>query len=86
MPITASANIQGAKAIVAWGKSGRQKRRNPYVPIFSSTPARITLPGVGASVWASGSQVWNGHIGTLMAKASAKARNMRFCARPAGRT
>ena len=56
------------------------------MPIFSSTPARITLPGVGASAWASGSQVWNGHIGTLMAKASAKARNMRFCARPAGST
>src|SRR5436853_6629543 len=30
--------------------------------------ARITDPTVGASVWASGSQVWNGNIGTLMAK------------------
>ena len=30
--------------------------------------ARITEPTVGASVWASGSQVWNGNIGTLMAK------------------
>src|SRR3954467_4505648 len=29
---------------------------------------RITEPTVGASVWASGSQVWNGNIGTLMAK------------------
>ena len=36
-------------------------------------PARITLPAVGASVWASGSQVWNGHKGTLMAKAEPKA-------------
>ena len=30
--------------------------------------ARITEPTVGAWVWASGSQVWNGNIGTLMAK------------------
>ena len=30
--------------------------------------ARITEPSVGASVWASGNQVWNGNIGTLMAK------------------
>ena len=44
------------------------------MPIFRSTPARITLPAVGASTWASGSQVWKGTIGTLMAKASAKAR------------
>ena len=28
---------------------------------------------MGASTWASGSQVWNGHIGTLMAKARAQA-------------
>ena len=52
------------------------------MPIFSSTPARITLPAVGASTWASGSQVWNGNSGTLIAKASAKARNMRSCPRP----
>src|SRR3546814_9656752 len=28
----------------------------------------MTEPWVGACVWASGSQVWNGNIGTLMAK------------------
>ena len=56
------------------------------MPIFRSTPARITLPAVGASTWASGSHVWNGNIGTLMAKASAKAKNMRSCARPPGST
>ena len=38
------------------------------------TPARMTEPAVGASVWASGSQVWNGHIGTLIAKARKSAR------------
>jgi len=34
---------------------------------------------VGASTWASGSQVWNGHIGTLIANASAQARNSQVC-------
>ena len=45
------------------------------MPSFSMTPARITEPAVGASVWASGSQVWTGKSGTLTAKAMAKARN-----------
>ena len=40
---------------------------NPYVPIFSRIPAKRTEPTVGASVCASGSHVWKGHIGTLMA-------------------
>ena len=31
-------------------------------------PARMTEIGVGACTWASGSQVWKGKIGTLMAK------------------
>ena len=51
------------------GSSGSEKRMKPYVPIFSRTPARMTEPAVGASVCASGSQVWNGNIGTLIAKA-----------------
>ena len=29
----------------------------------------MTEPAVGASVWASGSHVWNGNIGTLIANA-----------------
>ena len=45
------------------------------MPSFSMTPARITEPAVGAWVWASGSQVCSGKIGTLTAKAMAKARN-----------
>ena len=43
-------------------------RTKPYVPSFSRIAARMTEPCVGASVWASGSQVWNGNIGTLTAK------------------
>ena len=45
------------------------------MPIFSMTPARMIEPAVGASVWASGSHVCSGNIGTLMANATAKARN-----------
>src|SRR5882724_11800278 len=54
------------------GSNGSEKRMKPYVPIFRRTPARMTEPAVGASVCASGSQVWNGNIGTLMAKAKKK--------------
>ena len=49
------------------------------MPIFSSTPARITEPAVGASTCASGSQVWNGNSGTLIANASANARKNQNC-------
>jgi hypothetical protein len=54
---------------------------NPYVPIFSSTPARITDPAVGACTCACGSQVWKGKMGTLMANASAKAKKSSPCSR-----
>src|ERR1044071_7330707 len=61
------------------GSSGSEKRRNPYVPILSRTLARITEPAVGASVCASGSQVWNGNIGTLTAKPTKNAQNTHHC-------
>ena len=32
----------------------------------------MTEPAVGASTWASGSHVWKGNIGTLIAKAKKK--------------
>jgi hypothetical protein len=42
-------------------------------------PAKITEPAVGAWTWASGSQVWNGNIGTLIAKeAKNKAKNNKL--------
>ena len=37
--------------------------------------ASTTEPPVGASTWASGSQVCTGHIGTLTANARKKAKN-----------
>ena len=42
-------------------------------------PARITEPAVGASTWASGSQVWNGHIGSLTAKEAKSASHSQIC-------
>src|SRR5262245_65431366 len=84
MPTTASAKASGPNVRLASGKRGRQKRRKPYVPIFKRTPARITLPGVGASTWASGSHVWKGKRGTLIAKDRAKARKMRHWTGQAG--
>src|SRR6185312_11439823 len=76
---TDSENISGANIALACGSIGTEKRRNPYAPIFSSTPARITDPAVGASTCASGSQVCTGHIGTLTANEARKARNSQVC-------
>src|SRR4029077_10093393 len=67
------------RAAASCGKSGSEKRMNPYVPIFNKTPDRVTDPAVGASVCASGSHVWNGNIGTLIANAKKNAQNKRTC-------
>src|SRR5271166_6020334 len=71
--------MNGARYADAFGSIGTEKRRNPYPPIFRSTPARITEPAVGASTCASGSQVWTGHIGTLTAKDAKKASHSQYC-------
>src|SRR6267143_389480 len=75
IPMMASRATHPAARCEAPGKSGRQKRIMPYVPIFSMTEASITEPAVGASTCASGSHVCNGNSGTLMAKATKNARN-----------
>src|SRR6267142_5171864 len=69
--------IAGANVWAAPGKSGIANRIIPYAPSFRRIAARITEPAVGAWTWASGSQVWNGNIGTLIAKARKKARNAK---------
>src|SRR4029079_12017791 len=79
MPTTARNPRYGAKNVAASGNSGNANRTRPYVPIFNSTPARITEPAVGAWTCASGSQVWNGNTGTLIANATANARNPQNC-------
>src|ERR1700722_9539360 len=72
-------NTSGANISVADGNIGSEKRRKPYPPILSRMPARITEPAVGASTWASGSQVWTGHIGILTAKLAKKASHSQVC-------
>ena len=69
------------KARVASGNSGKPSFMKPYVPILSSTPARITEPAVGASTCASGSHVCSGTIGTLIANENANAASIQDCAR-----
>ena len=73
--MTASVRNSGEAQWAASGNRYSPKRSRPYVPSFSITPARITEPAVGAWVWASGSHVCNGKIGTLTANATAKAKN-----------
>jgi len=80
--MTASTRSNGARSTAACGKNGIAKRKNPYAPIFSMTPASTTEPAVGASVCASGSQVWNGKSGTLTANPTAKARKRTFAVPP----
>src|SRR5271154_6251821 len=72
-------NTMGANISVALGNMGSEKRRKPYPPIFSRIPARTPDPAVGASTWASGSQVWTGHIGILTAKLAKKASHSQVC-------
>ncbi len=54
----------------------------PYVPSLSRTPARTTLPAVGASVWARGSQVCSGNSGVLTANVTNMAMNVSVAASP----
>src|SRR3954453_18929951 len=73
MPTTASEAINGRASRATDGNSGTAYRQKPKVPIFSITPARIIDPATGAWTCASGSQVWTGNMGTLIANARAKA-------------
>ena len=50
----------------------------PNVPTLSSTPTSSTPAATGASAPASGSQVWNGTSGALIAKATKKPRNSQI--------
>ena len=49
-------------------------RRKPYAPALPMTPAKVISIGVGAAMYASGSQLWNGNSGVLIAKARAKTK------------
>ena len=39
----------------------------------------MTEPAVGASTWASGNQVWTGHIGIFTANEAKKASHSQVC-------
>src|SRR5262249_20146885 len=67
-PTIPNVMAMGANVWAASGNSGIVNRNNPYAPVFNKSPARMTLPPVGASVWASGSHVWSGTTGSFTAK------------------
>src|SRR5579885_670194 len=77
--MTDSAQISGVNVTEALANIGTENRRKPYPPIFSSTPARMTDPAVGASTCASGSHVCTGHIGILTANEAKKASHSQNC-------
>src|SRR6201990_3158998 len=79
MATTESVKISGAKSCEASGNIGSEKRRKPYPPIFKRIAARITEPAVGASTWASGSQVCTGHIGIFTANEAKNASQAQVC-------
>src|SRR5918992_6010528 len=79
MAITDSVKMNGAKSAEACGNIGSEKRRKPYPPIFRRIAARMTEPAVGASTWASGSQVCTGHIGIFTAKDAKNANHSQGC-------
>src|ERR1043166_8188469 len=79
MATTESAKISGAKSCEAAGNIGSENRRKPYPPIFNRIAARMTEPAVGASTWASGSQVCTGHMGSFTANDAKNASQSHFC-------
>src|SRR3712207_7249446 len=62
----------------ARGNGGRQKGFIPKVPLSPRPPPAAAAPPIGASAPESGSQVWNGTSGALIAKATKKPRNSSF--------
>ena len=71
---TASAARNHLKVLMASGKRVRPNRMKPYAPSLLTMPAKNINTGTGADSYRSGSHVWNGTIGILMAKAAANAR------------
>src|SRR5258708_34674750 len=57
------------------GNRGTAMRRKPYAPALPITPAKGIRIGVGAALYASGSQLWNGKSGVLIASSSGSTKN-----------
>jgi hypothetical protein len=83
MLTSANAQSAGRSAVAPTGRSP-VTRISPYPPIFRSTPDSITLTGVGASTWASGSQPCSGNTGIFTANPMKNPMNARTWSR-AGR-
>src|SRR6202166_3845964 len=79
IPITDSVMTSGVKYSAPAGTKSKQYRSIPNVPTLSSTPTSRTAAPGGAAAAASGSQVWNGHSGALIANAMKNPRNSQFC-------
>ena len=77
--MTASVMTSGVKYFAPAGNSSKQYRSIPNVPTLSSTPTSSTAAPGCADAAASGSQVWNGHSGALIANAMKNPRNSHFC-------
>ena len=70
--------IMVTKILSTLGSIGTMILNRPYPPIFSSSAASTTEPAVGASTWASGSQVWKGNAGILTRNPSSSPAKMMF--------
>src|ERR1700749_3554772 len=79
IPITDSVMTSGVKYFAPLGNSSKQYLSMPNVPTLSSTPTSSTAAPGGAAAAASGSQVWKGHSGALIANAMKNPRNSHFC-------
>ena len=61
------------------GMSGKAMRIKPYRPNFFSTPAWSMAVAVGAALYPSGAQVWNGQSETRIPKPKSSYGNMERC-------
>ena len=79
------AGVNGALAMLGWDQSvmmpeGGAKVRGEQMAVLSVVRHEwLTDPAVGASTWASGSQVCTGHIDSLTAKEARKANHSQAC-------
>ena len=63
-----------------FGSIGSEILKSPYPPILSRI--KSTLPAVGASEYASGSQEWKGKVGSFARNPKRIARNIPSFIRP----
>ena len=77
-PKTLIEKIRGEKKEETSGNKPTENLIKPNPPSLSKIPAKMTEPDVGASLWASGNQMWNGTKGILTAKDKKKANQINL--------